>query len=136
MIYSKFSNIINDINNILVPRVCFGCNIPLRIGERLLCTVCRNQLPVTEYNFTDENQIDKIFYGRVAIKKANSLLFYSETGIVKNLIHYLKYKNQEEVGEFLGDWFGLLIKENNYLNSIDVIIPVPLHKKKLKKKRV
>ncbi|MEE9362496.1 MAG: hypothetical protein V3U92_07865 [Cellulophaga sp.] len=136
MIYSKLSNIINDINNILVPRVCFGCNTPLCKGERLLCTVCRNQLPVTEYNFTDENQIDKIFYGRVAIKKANSLLFYSETGIVKNLIHYLKYKNQEQVGEFLGDWFGLLIKENDSLNLIDVIIPVPLHKKKLKKEGI
>ena len=132
--YSNISNIINDINNILLPKVCFGCGVPLRIGERLLCTFCRYQTPLTEYNFTDENQIDKIFYGRVDIKKANSFLFYTKKGIVKNLIHYLKYKNQEEIGVFLGNWFGQIISKSNSLPCIDTIIPVPLHKKKLKKR--
>ena len=132
--YFKFSNVINDINNILLPKVCFGCGVPLSVGERLLCTVCRYQIPLTEYDFTDENQTDKIFYGRVDIKKANSFLFYTENGIVKNLIHYLKYKNQEEIGVFLGDWFGQIISESNSLPCIDMIIPVPLHKKKLKKR--
>ena len=132
--YPNISNIINDINNILFPKICFGCNAPLRIGERLLCTVCRYQLSVTEYDFTDENRVDKIFYGRVDIKKANSFLFYTEKGIVKNLIHHLKYKNQEEIGAFLGDWFGQIISESNSLPHIDIIVPVPLHKKKLKKR--
>tara|TARA_R110002020_G_scaffold63170_2_gene168712 strand:- start:76803 stop:77423 length:621 start_codon:yes stop_codon:yes gene_type:complete len=103
-------------------------------GERLLCTVCRNQLPLTDYNFIDENPIDRIFYGRVYIEKANSFLFFQDTGIVKNLIHHLKYKNQQQVGTFLGDWFGQDIRDIGLPLTIDFVVPVPLHKKKLRKR--
>ncbi|MCG2460141.1 ComF family protein [Flavobacteriaceae bacterium F89] len=103
-------------------------------GERLLCTVCRNQLPLTEYNFIDENPIDRIFYGRTRVKKANSFLFFTKNGIVKNLIHHLKYKNQQQIGTFLGDWFGQLLKEQQQIDFIDAIVPVPLHVKKLRKR--
>ncbi len=51
-----------------------------------------------------------------------------------NLIHQLKYKNREEIGVLLGDWYGQLLKEENILTDIDYIIPVPLHKNKLKKR--
>lgn len=129
---SKLSKILNDINTILVPVVCFGCNTHLVKGERLLCTVCRNSLPLTEYNFIDENPIDRIFYGRINVKKASSLLFFVENGIVKNLIHHLKYKNQEEIGSFLGDWYGMMLNENKELTDIDYVVPVPLHKRKLR----
>jgi ComF family protein len=134
MARNKLSNIVNDINTLLLPVACFGCNARLNRGEKHLCTVCRHQLPLTEYTFNDENPIDRIFYGRINIKKANSFLFFTDIGIVKNIIHHLKYKNQEQIGAFLGDWFGHIIKENNHLKNIDYVIPVPLHKKKLKKR--
>ncbi len=112
--------------------VCFGCNARLNRGEKLLCTVCRHELPLTDYNFNVENGVDRIFYGRINIKKASSFLFFTDHGIVKNLIHQLKYKNQEQIGGFLGDWYGQILKENGFLEKIDYVIPVPLHKKKLK----
>ncbi len=134
MFYSKLSNILNDINTVLVPEACFGCNALLHRGERLLCTVCRNQLPLTEYNFIDENPVDRIFYGRIAIEKASSFLIYTENGIVQRLIHYLKYKNQEQIGAFLGEWYGQLLGESPVLQGIDCIVPVPLHKNRLRKR--
>jgi len=133
-LYSKLSNILNDIISILLPRVCFGCNARLNRGEYHLCTVCRNQLPLTEYSFNVENAVDRIFFGRNTIKKANSFLFFIENGIVKSLIHHLKYRNQQQIGTMLGDWHGQIIKENNYLDKIDYVIPVPLHRKKMKKR--
>lgn len=132
--YYKISNILNDINTILVPPLCFGCNALLSRGEVHLCTVCRNQLPLTEYNFNAENSVDRIFYGRINIIKASSFLFFTKKGIVKNLIHYLKYKNQEQIGLFLGNWYGHLLQQNNYLTNIDLVVPVPLHRKKLRKR--
>lgn len=132
--YSKLSNIVNDINTIMMPRLCFGCNVRLYRGEQHLCTVCRNQLPLTEYNFTEENVADRIFFGRIPIKKAAAMLFYEEKGIVKNLIHSLKYKAQIPIGIFLGDWYGLLLKKDAGLPPIDLVIPVPLHKRKLRKR--
>ncbi|NND79022.1 MAG: ComF family protein [Maribacter sp.] len=91
-------------------------------------------MPLTEYSFNVENAVDRIFFGRNTIKKANSFLFFIENGIVKSLIHHLKYRNQQQIGTMLGDWHGQIIKENNYLDKIDYIIPVPLHPKKMKKR--
>lgn len=131
---NQFSKIVNDINTVLLPTVCFGCNAHLNRGEQHLCTVCRNHLPITDYTFNEENPIDRIFYGRIPIKKASSFLFFTENGIVQRLIHHLKYRKQEQIGGFLGDWYGQILKENQFLDEIDLVIPVPLHKKKLKKR--
>lgn len=131
---NRISNIVNDVTNILLPISCFGCNARLYRGEVILCTSCRHQLPLTEYTFNEENAVDRIFYGRINIKKANSFLFFTDIGIVKNLIHYLKYKNQERIGKFLGDWYGQILKEQGHLTDIDYVIPVPLHRKKLKQR--
>lgn len=114
--------------------MCFGCNTHLIRGEQHLCTVCRNQLPLTGYTFNDENAVDRMFYGRIFIEKASSFLFYTENGIVQQLIHHLKYKNQEQISNFLGDWYGQILKENHFHTTIDTVIPVPLHKKKLKQR--
>ncbi|MUH37374.1 ComF family protein [Zobellia amurskyensis] len=92
-------------------------------------------MPLTDYTFNDENPVDRIFYGRINIKKASSMLFFSENGIVRELIHHLKYKNQEQVSTFLGDWYGQILKDNHeLLNKIDIVIPVPLHRKKLRQR--
>lgn len=135
MFFSKVSNILNDINSVILPKVCFGCNAHLIRGEQHLCTVCRNNLSFTEYTFNAENPVDRIFYGRIDVKKASSFLFFRENSIVQRLIHHLKYKNQEQIGTFLGDWYGQLLKEEKVLDGlIDFVIPVPLHRKKLKQR--
>lgn len=92
-------------------------------------------MPLTEYSFNEENPVDRIFYGRINIEKASSFLFFIENGIVQNLIHSLKYRNQEHISTFLGEWYGQILKENRELkDTIDIVIPVPLHSKKLKKR--
>lgn len=135
MLYKKLTNITIDIITVLFPRVCFGCNAHLIRGEELVCTTCRNNLPLTDYSFNEENPVDRIFYGRINIEKASSFLFFSKKGIVQQLIHNLKYRNQEVIGDFLGGWYGQLLKDSKELNGkIDLVIPVPLHSKKLKKR--
>lgn len=134
MILLKLPNIINDLNTVLLPHVCFGCNARLYRGEQILCTPCRDQIPLTEFNFSEENSLDRTFYGRIDIEKASSFLFFNDIGVVKNLIHYLKYKNQPQIGLFLGDWYGSLLKKDKGLPIIDMVLPVPMHPKKLKKR--
>jgi len=131
----NLTKILNDINSVLMPRVCFGCTVHLHRGEELICTLCRNDIPFTEYTFNAENPVDRIFYGRINIKKASSFLFFTENGNVQRLIHHLKYKNQESVSEFLGDWYGQLLKGNGELiKTIDIVVPVPLHFRKLRRR--
>ncbi len=97
-----------------------------------MCVSCRDQLPLTEFDFIKENPVDRTFYGRIPIAKASSFLYFHSTGIVRNLIHHLKYRHQPQIGEFLGRWYGQVLKEDSGLPPLDVVIPVPLHPKKLK----
>ncbi len=117
-----------------MPRVCFGCNAQLSSGEHILCAVCRHEVPLTDHNYSDENAVDRIFYGRIPIKKAASFVYFSKNGAVKNLLHWLKYKNQEQISGFFGAWCGAVLQKDKGLMSIDVVIPVPLHNKKKKKR--
>ncbi len=100
----------------------------------MLCVPCRDQLPLTEFDFSTENRLDRVFYGRSQIKKASCFLYFLEKGIVRNLIHHLKYRNQPQIGVFLGKWYGQILSEDQALPALDVVIPVPLHPKKLKKR--
>lgn len=61
-------------------------------------------------------------------------MFFNDIGVVKNLIHYLKYRNQSQIGSFIGDWYGSSLKKDKGLPAIDMVLPVPMHPKKLKKR--
>ena len=121
-----------DIRNIFYPDICLGCETVLTVNENTLCTTCLFDLPLTNYLKTNNSSIEKIFFGRIKIEKATALLFYHKKGITQKIIHNLKYKGYEEIGVYLGNWLGKEIKKSKYFNTIDYIIPVPLHKKRLK----
>lgn len=73
----------------------------------------------------------RAFYGIVPFEFGASLLYFRKKGIAQQLMHNLKYKNQQEIGTFLGNIFSKNVLDLPVFNSIDVIIPVPLHKKRL-----
>jgi ComF family protein len=50
------------------------------------------------------------------------------------LLHQLKYKSNKDVGKMVGKLYGYELKESQYFQHIDFIIPVPLHPKKLKRR--
>ncbi|WP_245871665.1 ComF family protein [Sediminicola luteus] len=103
-------------------------------GERSLCTVCRDQLPFTEYNFIDENPIDRIFYGKIPVKKASSLFFYHENGRIQRIIHHWKYNKQEQIGSFLAALYTPILEADPGFEKPDLIVSVPLHKNKIRKR--
>lgn len=125
---------LNNLFRIFYPKLCVNCKNQLDVNEDTLCTFCRHDLPLANYTNYIDNKITKIFYGRVLVEKANTLLFFRKEGITKKLIHQLKYKGNQEIGVFIGNWLGILLKENGEFSDIDAIIPVPLHPKKLKQR--
>ena len=125
---------LKDLFSIFYPKLCVNCENQLGKNEKLVCIFCRHDFPLINFSNYSENKITKIFYGRVSIEKANSLLYYRKEGITKKLIHELKYKGNKEVGTFFGNWLGDVLKENKEFSTIDFIIPVPLHPKKLRQR--
>jgi len=124
----------HDFVNLLYPTVCHICESELLKNEQILCTSCLHDLPVTRYHLDNENPVKKVFYGRVKIEKATSLLHFRKKSGVQHLIHDLKYRGHREIGTYLGKWLGEELAESQDYNSIDVVIPVPLHKSRLKER--
>jgi ComF family protein len=104
-------------------------------NEVYICTNCRHDLPLTNFHFEDPDQVKKVFYGRVKLENATSLLRFQKKGIVQQLMHNLKYKGHQEVGKFLGEWLGEELRSIAEYNEIDVVVPVPLHRRKLRKRK-
>lgn len=118
--------------DILYPKTCLGCDAMLQTGEEVLCTKCRHELPLTNHHLTNENDAFKRLAGRVPLEKVMSMLVFEKEGIVQQIIHKLKYKGHQEIGTFLGSWYGEILK--NEFSEINEIIPVPLHKKRLRER--
>ncbi|MDU8884898.1 phosphoribosyltransferase family protein [Yeosuana sp. MJ-SS3] len=120
--------------DLFFPKVCYSCNTLLTDNEKYVCTDCRHDLPVTNFHHSGDDFVLKIFYGRVKIEQATALLRFRKKDIVQQLLHNLKYRGYEDIGIFLGDWLGEELKTIENYNFIEAVIPVPLHKKKLKKR--
>lgn len=125
---------LKDICSLFYPKLCTCCKNSLIHNEILICTTCRHDLPIICYTDFKKNKITSIFYGKVPIEKANSLLLFQKEGKVKELIHELKYRGNQEIGTLLGKWIGSILLSKNIFDDIDIIIPVPLHKKKKRKR--
>jgi len=128
------SMILNHLINVLFPKVCFGCLNILSDNEHLICTSCRHDLPLTNYHINNINTLKKVFYGRVNIENATALLLFEKKGIVQQLLYQLKYKGQENIGAFFGKWLGHELAAIKNYQTIDIVIPVPLHKRKQRKR--
>lgn len=120
--------------NLFFPKVCLACQNYLTDNELHVCTQCRHQLPLTNFHFDKSNAVHKMMYGRVKLEEATALLHFSKKGIVQQLMHNLKYRNQEVISKFLGEWLGEDLKNSEAYKTIDVIVPVPLHKSKLRQR--
>ena len=120
--------------NLFFPKTCYACDVILIHNELDICVRCRHELPLTNYHFERPETVKKIFYGRVHLDAATALFYFHKSGRVQQLLHQLKHKGREQIGRILGDWLGVELLESPYFNSIDVVIPVPIHSKKLKQR--
>ena len=120
--------------NLFFPKVCYACHNLLDDNEDSICLDCRHDLPVTNFHYEANDSVIKVLYGRAKIENGTALFRFEKKGPVQQLIHNLKYRNHETIGFVLGNWLGGELRELEAYQNIDVVIPVPLHKNKLKKR--
>lgn len=120
--------------HLLYPQLCEGCNKPILHGEDILCIGCIGELPLTGYHDNKENDTALRFSGRIPFFYATSFAYFTNDGILQHLLHALKYRNKQQIGYFLGKQFGEDLNNCEWITSIDLIIPVPLHIEKMAKR--
>ena len=126
--------ILKDIFGLFFPKICACCNAHLSAMEISVCVNCRHELGSTLFSFESNNILEKSFYGRIPLESATALFYFLKKGKIQGLIHRLKYKGQQDIGAFIGNWLGDEMLASDRFSKIDQIIPVPLHPKKLKKR--
>ena len=125
-------NIFSDFLTLLFPEFCQACERTLSAGEDLICTHCRLKLPYTNLHLqqADLNPLSMRFYGKLPMKHVLAYLYFNRAGRTQRLLHALKYRGVQEVGELLGTWYGHNLREAGYAHAFEIILPVPLHARK------
>jgi len=120
----------NDFISLIFPRNCINCDRSLTKQEQCLCMHCKIDLPFTDDHKHRENEFIQKFAFIPNIESARSFLYFRQRGIAQKLLHQLKYQGRKDVGEVLAKWFAPCLNDL----SVDLVIPVPLHKRKQRKR--
>jgi ComF family protein len=125
---------LNDLFCLFFPNLCAGCGRPLMRGEKVICMLCLFHLPKTYFHHDDDNPLTKVFWGRVNLEGVAAYVYFQKGGTVQHLLHQLKYKGQKEIGVQIGKLYGVELKTAEVFRDAELIIPVPLHPRKLRKR--
>jgi len=120
-------NIFADALHLFYPHICSGCGSDLLGKDNLLCIHCIYDLPFTRFESHPNNPIEKIFMGRMPVQAAHSEFYFSKGQLVQHLIHLLKYKNNKEIGHWLGELMGNSLLQGGRFSKIDYLVPLPLY---------
>ncbi|MDB4902724.1 MAG: amidophosphoribosyltransferase [Mucilaginibacter sp.] len=123
-----------DFVSLLFPELCAACKESLMANEQLICTDCLYNLPFTNFHLQADNIVARQFWGKIELESAYALYYFTKGGKIQNLMHQFKYKGMHEIGNLLGNIAGEQLTKNEIFNAVDYIIPVPLHKKRLKQR--
>ena len=117
--------------DLFYPKLCAACSAHLTPTEELICIICESDLAVSHFFDYDSNPIEKLFWGRVQIKAAGSLFYFHKKSGIQNMMHLLKYKQRKDIGKWMGQKLGESLLKSGRFESVDVLIPVPLHWRRL-----
>ncbi len=123
--------LINDFLSLIYPRHCQACGMLLFRHETMICKLCELSLPKSNYHLNDNNPLNRMLGGRVPLQKTLCLYLFEKSGKVQRLVHAIKYHKHKELAVFLGERLGNEIRATELPLEFDVIVPIPLHPKKL-----
>ena len=116
------------------------------VGEKMppgqLCDTCISELPRTEQAHLRENSTEMALWGNVrsrgAAKKVMHLdhvaafLFFEKEHPIQDVVHAMKYADQPLIGYHLGRQAAMEFQYADFFDEIEVIVPIPLHKNRLR----
>lgn len=120
--------------SLFFPRHCVVCGARLLGGEHILCVQCTFRLPYTDYRGKAGNPVERVFWGRLPIVKANAYMKYVSGSDSRRAVLRLKYFDRPDVGNYLGACMATDLLDTDFFTNIDMIIPIPLASKRQRKR--
>jgi ComF family protein len=87
-------------------------------------------LPYTGFIDHAGNPVEKLFYGRLPVEAAGSAFYFTQPSLLQNILIELKYHQHQQAGLWLGHLLGYQLLASERFTHIDMVVPVPLHRKK------
>ena len=138
---------LQSLADILYPKTCLSCKskVSAVTDEDLICKKCYSEIEINlppfcfacgrhlKKNNLNKNICPACVRNRLHFDRAFSPCVYD--GVTKKLIHEFKYKGKDNLGKPLSKIMINFIKEYSLpLNYLDFIIPMPLHKTRLRER--
>ena len=123
-----------DFAALFFPRPCMACGESLLKGEETICTACLLELPETDHHLNSNNALLNRLAYRIPLRYGMACYRFTKNGRVQHLLHELKYRNHPEIGIQLGRVYGDKLCESGMYDDFDVILPVPLHSSRARKR--
>jgi ComF family protein len=117
----------HGLRQLTYPKLCIGCSRWVQAGNSCFCASCRYKIPVSDMYMKPENEFTQRVWGRLPLVSGAAFLYFTRKSVVQRALHELKYRNNPEVGRRLGAEFGRKLREVGQYQTVDVIVPVPLH---------
>lgn len=120
-------NILRSLRTMIYGDGCIFCGGYTEEGMHSICNRCRFEIPLTNYQLEADNPVKERFDGIVPVEQASALFFYMGGSRWQEIVHRFKYSGKWQLAYALGRWYGALLSESGLYDSVDIIVPVPLH---------
>ncbi len=123
-----------DLISIFFPKLCLICQQQSTLRHHGFCFACQQKLPFTNFHLTHENAFTDRFWGRIPLQAGAALFFLQKDGVVQEIVYQLKYNDRPKIGIQLGRLYGKILKNHSVFAAADLILPVPLHPSRNRKR--
>lgn len=122
-----------ELIGLVYPPTCCVCETELFYPEKEICTACLSEPMLTNFHLRpQENAAYYRLAGKILLASAGSCFYYLKSGKLKKILHTLKYKHRPGLAYELGQYYGTLLAPARSLFENAHLVPVPLHKSKLR----
>ncbi len=127
-----FNDMLQSFVSLYFPKSCLACSGSLYTFEVHLCAECEANLPAARLaHRVFQNPLTELLRQRFSVFAALSAYRFEGEGAVRKMLHTIKYANGEALAHWIGVQLGQAWKKSE-APLPDVLIPVPLHPKKLR----
>lgn len=112
---------------LFAPELCYYCWAQQPWQGSRLCLDCSTDLPIAVDFDNRHNHVTKHLWGRIEVTHGAAYFNYWRNSQLKTILHLLKYRGKKNIGRWMGDLLGARIRKCPLFGDIDVVVYVPLH---------